>query len=71
MARDVHPYIPELKAQLTERRIDRREFLRTATLLGLSAASAYAFAGVKPAAAEAALPKGGTLKLGHALPGPR
>ncbi len=64
MARDTHPYIPELKARLKTGLIDRREFLRTATLLGLSAASAYAFAGVKPAAAEAPLPKGGTLKLG-------
>lgn len=32
-----HPYIAKLKRNLCERRIDRREFLRTATLLGLSA----------------------------------
>ena len=40
-----HPYIPTLKRQLAERQLDRREFLRTATLLGMSAGAAYAFAG--------------------------
>ena len=40
-----HPYIPELKEQLRKGEIDRREFLRTATLLGVSAASEYAMAG--------------------------
>src|SRR5215470_13562832 len=37
-----HPYIRTLFNQLAERRIDRREFLRTSTLLGLSATTAYA-----------------------------
>ena len=41
-----HSYIPELKNQLVKGKIDRREFLRTATLLGMSASAAYAFAGV-------------------------
>src|SRR5437763_193259 len=66
-----HGYIPVLKQQLADRRIDRREFLRTATLLGMSAGSAYAFAGkltggdlVAPAQAQTALPKGGTLRIG-------
>jgi peptide/nickel transport system substrate-binding protein len=65
-----HPYIPVLKQQLAERRIDRREFLRSATLLGLSASSAYAFAErvlgislIAPAAA-ADIPKGGTIRIG-------
>jgi peptide/nickel transport system substrate-binding protein len=65
-----HPYIPTLKRQLAERRIDRREFLRTATLLGMSSAAAYAFVGrvtgergVAPAQAQG-LPRGGTLRLG-------
>jgi peptide/nickel transport system substrate-binding protein len=65
-----HPYIPTLKRQLAERTLDRREFLRTATLLGMSAGAAYAFAGkvtgerLVPAAEAQALPKGGTLRLG-------
>ena len=61
-----HPYIPVLQRDLRRRAIDRREFLRSATLLGMSAAAAYAFAGVAPAEAQApaALPQGGTLRLG-------
>ncbi len=60
----VHPAVPALKRQLEAGAIDRREFLRSATLLGLSAASAYAVVGEAPARAQPALPKGGTLKLG-------
>ncbi|MBV9524009.1 MAG: ABC transporter substrate-binding protein, partial [Alphaproteobacteria bacterium] len=65
-----HSYIPALKRQLVDRRIDRREFLRTATLLGMSAGAAYAFAGtlggslVAPVRAAADLPRGGTLRIG-------
>ena len=61
-----HPYIPELKEQLRKGEIDRREFLRTATLLGVSAASAYAMAGaVGRGRAFAATPKtSGTLRVG-------
>src|SRR6267143_7860 len=65
-----HALIPILKRQLVERQIDRREFLRYATFLGMSAPAAYAFAGritgqplVAPAAAQN-LPGGGTLRLG-------
>ena len=64
-----HYYIPKLKQQLVDRRIDRREFLRYSTLLGMSSAAAYAFAGkvtgqsfTRPA--KAAMPKGGTYKYG-------
>ena len=64
-----HSYIPTLKRNFAEGKIDRREFLRTATLLGLSAGAAYAFVGkvtgesfVK--AAKAAMPTGGTLRIG-------
>jgi len=64
----VHPYVPELVEQLRSGKIDRREFLRTTTLLGVSAAAAYAAAGkitgegfVAPV--RAATPKmGGTLR---------
>jgi len=41
----VHPYIPEMVEQLKDGRVDRREFLRTACLLGMSATAAYAIAG--------------------------
>lgn len=40
-----HPYIPELKEQLRRGEVDRREFLRTITLLGVSAGAAYAMSG--------------------------
>lgn len=66
-----HKYIPVLKRNLAEHKIDRREFLRTATLLGMSASAAYAFVGkvagdgfVAPARAQAAMPKGGTIRIG-------
>lgn len=63
-----HSYIPELKRQLAEGNIDRREFLRTATLLGLSATAAYACVGrvtgdTWAPRAEAAMPTGGTLRI--------
>ena len=66
-----HPYIRTLFNQLAERRIDRREFLRTSTLLGLSATTAYAavdkvFGGTAAMAQPAAKPKGGTLRIGMA-----
>jgi peptide/nickel transport system substrate-binding protein len=68
---DEHPHIPTLKQQLAARLIDRREFLRTATLLGLSAGAAYEFARtitgqrwLGSAEAQSALPRGGTLRLG-------
>ena len=64
-----HAYVPKLKQQFIEGRCSRREFLRTATLLGVSASAAYAFAGkvtgeapVSPV--QAALPKGGRIRLG-------
>ncbi|MBM3523276.1 MAG: ABC transporter substrate-binding protein [Alphaproteobacteria bacterium] len=54
-----------LQRDLANGMIDRREFVRYATLIGVSAASAYGMAGLPaPAAAQAAKPKGGTLRLG-------
>ncbi len=63
-----HAYIPKLKEHFAEGKIDRREFLRTATLLGLSAGAAYAFVGKVTGEsfapkASAAMPKGGTLRV--------
>jgi len=53
---DVHTYIPELKDLYRKGRISRREFLRNATLLGMSLTSATAFlaaCGPTPAPTEA------------------
>ena len=63
----VHPYIPELCEQLRQKKIGRRDFLYTATMLGVSAGAAYAMAGkimgqgavVPKAAAQG---KGGNLR---------
>ncbi len=66
--RKEHPYVPTLKRQLSSGKVSRREFLRTATLLGVSAASAYAFVskvtgGAFVTPARAAMPQGGSLKI--------
>ena len=65
----VHPYVPELAEQLRKGEVDRREFLRTATLLGVSATAAYTFAGrvtgeaLVPRAMAQTPKRGGTLRL--------
>ena len=41
----VHPAIPELEKELRQHNLGRREFVRTTTLLGLSASAAYQLAG--------------------------
>jgi peptide/nickel transport system substrate-binding protein len=63
-----HYYIKTLKELFAEGKVGRREFLRTSTLLGLSATAAYAFVGkvtgesfVRPARAD--MPMGGTLRV--------
>jgi len=43
--RPLHPYVPELQEQLRTGNLDRREFLRTVTLLGVTASAAYAMVG--------------------------
>lgn len=69
-----HYYIPTLKQQLTDGKIDRREFLRYSTLLGLSVTAAYQvvdkLGGVDiiPAAQAAELPTGGTIRIGMRCP---
>jgi peptide/nickel transport system substrate-binding protein len=65
MANREHPVIQHAGREFAEGKLDRREFLRIATLVGMSAASAYALAGLPmPALAQGAPKKGGTLKLG-------
>ena len=67
----VHPLVDLARRQLAERKSDRRDFLRTVTLLGVSATAAYAMAGeilgeaiVAPARAADATPKaGGILRV--------
>ena len=67
----VHPLVDLARQQLAERKSDRREFLRTVTLLGVSAGAAYAMAGeilgealVAPArAAEGDPVTGGILRV--------
>ena len=67
-----HPYIPELVEDLRKKKVDRREFLRTSTLLGLSATAAYGIVGqitgqsLMPAA-HAATGKGGILRVSMAI----
>src|SRR5262249_28874 len=65
-----HVLARTVKKELGEGGIGRREFLRFATLLGVAAPAAYAFVEkvtgeklVAPAAAQGALPKGGTLRI--------
>ncbi len=60
----VHSHLPQLEKDLESGRIDRRDFLRVSTLLGLSASAAYVAAGlVEPSPAAAQAP-GGTLRIG-------
>ena len=66
---DTHSYLPELCDQLKTKKIDRRDFLRQAALLGMTTTTAYAMANVLTGeapikAAMAATPKaGGALKV--------
>jgi peptide/nickel transport system substrate-binding protein len=67
----LHPYIPKLVEQVRDGTIDRREFLRTATLLGLSATSAYGALGLadpfaKPA--QAATVPGSIYRMAMRVP---
>lgn len=71
---DYHPEVPRLVEALEKRVIGRRDFLRTATLLGMSATAAYTLAGKVLGedligAAQAQTPKkGGTLRIGIRVP---
>ena len=64
-----HPLINKVKEQFVDGRMGRRDFLRYATLLGMSAAAAYAFVGkvtgvdYVPRARAASMPMGGTMRV--------
>ena len=62
----MHPGVDEMKKSLAEGKCSRREFLRTVTLLGVSAATAYSMAGLPDfvSPAHAAQKMGGVLKFG-------
>ena len=62
----MHPGVEKMKKSLAEGKCSRREFLRTVTLLGVSAATAYGMAGLPNFVPKAhAAPKmGGVLKFG-------
>jgi len=70
----LHPKVREAKELMDKGRMDRREFVRIAALLGVSAGAAYAMGGVTPSfAMQADLPfpdaddqakSGGTLRVG-------
>lgn len=71
---DTHDYLPELSDQLEKNVIHRRDFLRQAALLGLSAGAAYGLAGkltgqnlIAPAMAAGKGKPGGTLRVSMAV----
>jgi hypothetical protein len=57
----VHVALPALVDRLNEGKLERREFLRMSTLLGLSATAAYALAGIAAPVAPAEAATGGTV----------
>jgi peptide/nickel transport system substrate-binding protein len=69
-----HIWIPQLKQQLADKKIDRREFVRYASLLGMASGTAYMWAGkitgepLAPPAMAQDLPKGGILKIAQRIP---
>jgi peptide/nickel transport system substrate-binding protein len=67
----LHPAIPPMAEQLRAGRIGRRDFIRTAALLGMAAPAAYAMAGritgeamIPQALAQDTPRKGGILRIG-------
>ncbi len=65
----IHPYIPEIVEKCRKGKVARRDFLRLASLLGVSAAAAHALIGQRPSLfsagpARAAGP-GGVLRCSH------
>ena len=68
--RRTHPEVPELGEKLRKGEISRRDFVRTASLLGMSASAAYALAGklsgkpfVSQALAQDTPKRGGNLRV--------
>jgi peptide/nickel transport system substrate-binding protein len=60
-----HPIIKRSGQEFADGKLDRREFLRIATLLGIAAPAAYSMVGLSaPALAQGAPKKGGIIRLG-------
>lgn len=66
MTDKLHPIIGRAGAEMADGRLERREFLRIATLLGVAAPFAYGLAGLPaPVLAQVASPKkGGIVRIG-------
>jgi peptide/nickel transport system substrate-binding protein len=65
MADKLHPVIERAGREMADGQMGRRDFLRIATLLGVSASTAYGMAGLSaPALAQGAPKMGGTVRLG-------
>ena len=65
MADKLHPIIERAGREMADGKMERREFLRVATLLGVGATAAYGLAGLSaPAAAQGTPRMGGTIRLG-------
>ena len=62
---NTHSYLPKLAQKFKDGKVDRREFLRTSTLLGLSSAVAYSIAGLPETGrvTKRARAAGGTVRL--------
>ena len=66
---NVHPAIPDMEQALRKNHLGRREFVRTTTLLGLSATAAYQLAGqitgrgLLPIAKAQTAKKGGVFRM--------
>ena len=64
MADRDHPILLRAGRDFADGKLDRRDFLRVATLLGIAAPVAYSMAGLPaPALAQGAPKKGGTVRL--------
>ena len=69
-----HKLIGSLKQQLTDKVMDRRDFVRYATLLGMAAPMAYMWAGkitgedFVPQARAQDMPKGGIIRIAQRVP---
>ncbi len=64
MSDKLHPVIAAAGREMADGKMERREFLRVATLLGVNAAAAYGLAGLPtPAMAQGTPRKGGTIRF--------
>lgn len=59
----INAHLPEVVDQFQRKEISRRDFLQTASALGMSAAAVYGFAGGAPVARAQSVKRGGTFRL--------